>query len=271
MYLSTIVPSVETPTPTLKNLRVYAGTKVLSARVQIPARLNPDLAPLVALHGISRSASSILRAFGPACDRAGHVLIIPRFGRAHWSHFQTIGRHRPDRALLALMDHLRQTGIISAGRVSFFGYSGGAQLAHRFAMLYPQRIASLHVAAAGWYCAPDHKQVFPMGLGRSDATKGSNTASIAIRQLRPFLKLTIHIYVGGQDIERDNALRKHPELDTHQGRNRLARARSYIGTLRRAAEARGISPNMDFTELPGCAHDFSTCAQAGMTRLVCTC
>ncbi|MEO0751693.1 MAG: hypothetical protein AAFY25_07810 [Pseudomonadota bacterium] len=268
MYFLPIVPSVDTPT--LMNLRVYAGTQILSVRVQIPSRLNPDLAPLVALHGISRDASGILHEFGPACDSAGRVLIVPRFGRAHWSHFQTIGRHRPDRALLALMDHLRQTGIISTARVSLFGYSGGAQLSHRFAMLYPQRIASLHVAAAGWYCAPDHKQVFPMGLGRPDTAMGHNIASFAIRQLRPFLKLPIHVYVGGQDIKRDDALRKGPVLDTIQGRNRLARARSYIAALCGAAEARSISPNMDFTELPGCAHEFSTCAQAGMTELVCT-
>ncbi len=270
MYLAPIPPKVKAPTTTLKDLHLYSDKKVISARVQIPARINPGLAPLIALHGISRDASGILRAFGPACDRAGRVLIVPRFGRKHWSHFQTIGRHRPDQALLALMDHLQQAGVISTARVSLFGYSGGAQLAHRFAMLYPQRIASLHVAAAGWYCAPDDKQAFPMGLGQPGTAIGLDTASVAVRQLRPFLKLPIHVYVGGADTTRDNALRKDPLLDTHQGRTRLARARTYIASLRRAAEARSISPDMDFTELLGCAHDFSTCAKAGMTRLVCT-
>ncbi|MEO0748840.1 MAG: alpha/beta hydrolase [Pseudomonadota bacterium] len=270
MYLAPIPTQDDAPTATLQHLNLNAGKKVISARVQIPARINLDLAPLIALHGISRSASEIYRAFGPECDRAGRVLIIPRFGRKHWSHFQTIGRHRPDQALLALMDHLRQTGVISTPRVSLFGYSGGAQLSHRFAMLYPQLISSLHVAASGWYCAPDYTQAFPMGVGQPSAATGLNAASIAARQLRLFLKLPIHIYVGSEDIQRDDNLRKDPVLDALQGRNRLARARSYIASLRRAAEARSILPDMDFTEVPGCAHDFSTCAQGGMARLVCT-
>ncbi|MEL7281214.1 MAG: alpha/beta hydrolase [Pseudomonadota bacterium] len=262
------------PTKTVKRLRLYVGKKAISATVQIPEKVTHGLAPLLALHGISRKAETIFGAFGPACDRAGRILIVPRFSRKDWPHFQTIGRHRPDQALLALMDHLHQTGVISAGRVSLFGYSGGAQLAHRFAMLYPQRIASLHVAAAGWYCVPDHKLTFPMGLAQPntqpDKTGGFNAASLSTLQLRAFLKLPIYVYVGREDVMRDDTLRKHPTLEAHQGRTRLARARSYIASLRCAAEARCISPDMDFTELPGCAHDFSTCAKAGMTRLVCT-
>ncbi|MEL7257496.1 MAG: hypothetical protein AAFN80_06570, partial [Pseudomonadota bacterium] len=70
-------------------------------------------------------------------------------------------------------------------------------------------------------------------LGKPGAAKGLDTASIAIRQLRTFLKLPIHIYVGGADTTRDDSLRKDPVLDTDQGRTRLARARNYSASLRR--------------------------------------
>lgn len=270
MYLAPISPTADERTATVNRFCLCVGKKAVSASVQIPRRVTSGLAPLIALHGISRKSDDILRAFGPECDRAGRILIAPRFSRKDWPHFQTIGRQRPDQALLALIDHLYQTGVIPTRRVSLFGYSGGAQLAHRFAMLYPQRIASLHVAAAGWYCAPDHEQTFPMGLGQPEKTAGLDAASLSTLQLRAFLRLPIHVYVGADDITRDDALRQHHALETHQGRTRLARARSYIAGLRRAAEACSVSPNMDFTELPGCAHDFSTCAKAEMTRLVCT-
>ena len=109
-----------------------------------------------------------------------------------------------------------------------------------------------------------------MGLGQPAEPEGLNAASLAKRQLRNFLTLPIHVYVGREDVERDDALRKDPSIETHQGRSRLARARSYAESLRRAARARSIPAQVEFTELPGCAHDFSICAKAGMTRLVCT-
>ncbi|MEM6376179.1 MAG: hypothetical protein AAF686_08045 [Pseudomonadota bacterium] len=270
MYLAPMQLKTSTPTTRLENLWLHVGSKVLSARVQVPAQLNPELAPLLALHGISRRSSKILAEFGPECERQGRILIVPRFGRKHWSHFQTIDRHRPDIALLTLIAHLEQAGVISTPRISLFGFSGGAQLAHRFAMLYPHRIASLHVAAAGWYCAPDKDQSFPRGLGQPAHPTGFNPASLAVLQLPAFLQLPIHVYVGCADTEKEAALRQGLALETHQGATRLARARSYIGSLQQAAEARGIAPDLNYAELPGCGHDFSACAQAGMTPLVCS-
>lgn len=252
-------------------LRVHVGKRRLSARVQIPSRSMPhSMPPLLALHGISRDTDAIMQNFGRPCARSGRVLIVPSFSEADWRHFQTIGSNRPDRALLALLDQVQALGLAQTDRVALFGYSGGAQLAHRFAMIYPQRVAALHVASAGWYCMPDHGLPFPMGLGQAETKQKFDAAALARGQLPVFLRLPIHVYVGSDDTDRDQALRKHPLIETAQGTHRLARGRRYAAALQEAAQARSLTSRTTFTELPDCAHSFSTCAQAGLAELVCT-
>ncbi len=248
---------------------VKVGRRTLSADVHIPSIPVPDTPPLLALHGISRNAAGIAQAFGTYCEAKGQVLITPRFSKEHWPHFQRIGAYRPDRSLLAMLALVDQMGIARTRKVDLFGYSGGAQLAHRFAMLYPQRVASLHIAAAGWYCLPDFTLPFPIGLAAAEKHLKLNFPALAHNQLRNYLELKLRVYVGAEDHHRDDALRKGPDVDDSQGRNRLARARHYCRTLRTVAEARGIVPDLSLAEIPHCAHSFADCAEAGLTKLVC--
>lgn len=264
-------------------LRLKAG--MLTATVHIPANIDPSCPPLLALHGISRNAAAISTRFAPTCLARGQVLIVPHFSGEHWPHFQQIGAVRADRALLELLSNVQDLGFAQTGKIDLFGYSGGAQLAHRFAMLYPNRIDTLHVAAAGWYCLPETSLAFPMGLGLGlgfgcDLTspnhalnrktiRNQQIASLARVQLDTFLKLRFRIYVGERDDARDPALRQSPLLDLAQGKTRRDRARTYVQSLCRAAQDVGITPDVALCELPGCAHSFRECAAAGMTSLVC--
>lgn len=265
------------------SLCLKAGT--LTATVHIPANIDPSCPPLLALHGISRNVAAISAHFAPACLARGQILIVPRFKAKHWPHFQQIGAVRADRALLELLSNVQDLGYAQTAKIDLFGYSGGAQLAHRFAMLYPNRIDTLHVAAAGWYCLPNTSLAFPMGLGLGlgfgcDLASANGTpdrkmirnqqiASLARVQLDAFLKLRFRIYVGDQDDARDPALRTSPLLDLAQGKTRRARARAYAQSLSMAAQDIGITPDVALSELPGCAHSFRDCAAAGMTSLVC--
>lgn len=249
---------------------VWSGRRQLHAEIRVPKTCSPDMPPLVALHGISRDAAGVAGAFSEPCASKGQVLITPLFTRENWSHFQRIGGYRPDRALLALLALVQQMGLARTDKVEMFGYSGGAQLAHRFAMLYPQRVAALHLAAAGWYCLPDLTQPFPMGLAPSETDLKTNIPALAHNQLRHFLALKLRVYVGAEDHHRDEALRKEPCIDDVQGRHRLARARYYCKAVRAAADARGVTADLSLCELPGCVHSFSDCAAAGLTGLVCS-
>ena len=220
--------------------------------------------PLIALHGISRDARSLADHFAPQAEAAGRIIIVPRFARKPWPVFQRITRrHRPDRALLALVADLRLRNVIGSETVDLFGFSGGAQLAHRFAMLHPEHVADLHLGAAGWYTLPDANAAYPMGFGpsaRGDDRWGRRMAS----GLKAYLDRRINIYVGALDnAPDDQALRRSSELDAAQGTTRLARARHYARVIRDLQTQNGLPATCALHELPGCSHDFADCAKNG--------
>ena len=231
----------------------HAG--ILSARVLRPAQA-VDAPPLVVLHGISRNADELVQLFTPEVARTGRTLIVPHFPEDRWPVFQRPGKTaRPDLALLALLDTVAAQIPQLSGPVDIFGHSGGAQLAHRVAMLYPHRVAALHLAAAGWYCLPDESMPHPYGLAPGNTAQTATWARRHAAALRDFLQIPVHVYVGTEDVTRDPALRKNSALDAQQGPHRRARARTYVDAVNAAALASGLPLRAGLTELPGCDHD----------------
>jgi pimeloyl-ACP methyl ester carboxylesterase len=220
-----------------------------------------DPLPLVALHGISRNARAMWQAFGPLAAAEGRTLLVPRFADGPWPRFQQIGRVRPD---LALLDLFQQAGL-AGQKIDLFGFSGGAQLAHRFAMIYPHRVATLHLAAPGWYTFPDSSLPWPQGLGApaSRRQRAFDAAAQSRLQLRQYLSLRVRLWVGARDTARDASLRQTPDLDACQGKTRLERAFRYAEAFDRVARAMGLTPDIDLTVLPGCGHDFTECDEVG--------
>jgi pimeloyl-ACP methyl ester carboxylesterase len=249
--------------------RVASASGTLFARVIRPERLlHPT--PLVVLHGISRNAAELVTLFRPEAERNGRQIVIPHFTEARWPTFQRPGQSaRPDQALLALLSHLAVVDPAFAGYVDLFGHSGGAQLAHRFAMLYPHRVRKLNLAAAGWYCLPDTSMAYPYGLA-ADATPSSLSWARRHEQALPcYLGLGVRVFVGTQDTLRDESLRVGPELDRVQGRNRVIRAENFVERFRAAAQMRGIMPDIGLVRLPGVTHDVAQAiAKADLARLV---
>jgi len=148
------------------------------------------------------------------------------------------------------------------GPVDLFGFSGGAQLAHRFAMLYPETVDQLHLGSAGWYTLPCESTAYPYGLRCPEDTP-KPWARRMRSGLRGFLQRDITVYVGDADTQRDDSLRSNPQLDRDQGDNRLARARNYVAHLNRRRSHHSIPGSARLVELPGCDHNFLQCVRRG--------
>jgi pimeloyl-ACP methyl ester carboxylesterase len=242
---------------------VASPARSLAARVIRPADLS-GLPPLVVLHGISRNADELVDLFLPEAERSGRVVIVPHFSEKRWRHFQRPCRAaRPDHALLALLMHLAVIDPVLATRVDLFGHSGGAQLAHRFAMLYPHKVERLHLAAAGWYCLPDTSMAYPYGLGHPATPESASWTRRYDQVLHAYLRLSVRVYVGTADDQRDKALRQTPDLDRIQGHTRIARAETYVNSFRAAAQVRGIVPAITLTRLPDVGHDVGQAIRRG--------
>ncbi len=231
----------------------------LACWIALPEWIDRSAPALVAVHGIRRGAEEQAALFAPQAAALGRVVIAPLFDAQRWPRYQRLGGGA-DAALLGLLERLGGEGVAPLDRFDLFGFSGGAQFAHRFAMLHPERIARLCVASAGWYTFADAAP-YPYGLG---ADSGHDARAARMRsRLDAFLRLPIDVCVGARDDRRDANTRSGDAIDRQQGRNRRARASRWSEALAIEAAVRGIVPRIRHVVLPGCGHDFRRCAQRG--------
>jgi len=220
-----------------------------------------DEAPLfVAVHGISRNGYEHACLFSTYCEEFGVVLVAPQFEVEQSKDYQRLGRlgHGP-RADVALNSILEETAWMTGAatdRIHLFGFSGGAQFAHRYTMAHPHRVARAVVAAAGWYTFPDTRKRFPYGIRTS-----RDLPHVRFDPLE-FLRVPITVIVGDRDTTSVD-LRCTGRVNRQQGENRVERARNWVGAMRAAARAHRLDPLVSFESIPGGDHSFTNLMQGG--------
>ena len=232
----------------------------LQAWCFVPAELDSARAPMVAVHGISRNAIEHLEAFSPYASQTGRMLIAPLFSQERFDGYQRLdqGTIRADDALIGLTAKLGWHYGLTHQQFDLFGFSGGAQFAHRFALHHPQLVDRLIVASAGWYTFPSKRRKYPNGLRTPDAADG-----VLVKNLSQFLRLPILTLVGIRDTKRDSSLRTGSRLDQEQGRHRLERAEQWVQALKGTADGLGINADVSLKLMAKCGHDFGRCVRKG--------
>jgi pimeloyl-ACP methyl ester carboxylesterase len=241
------------------SLRQVGGRYGGKVYLYVPRSWRPHGPVLVAVHGISRNAREQVQMFSSWADRAGFAIVAPFFGRDHYRDYQRLGLERggrrADEFLNSALDAFEQWTGAPVSDVSVFGFSGGAQFAHRYALLNPGRVRALVLGAAGWYTMPDDEQPFPLGLADLPVP-----AEIARDK---WLALPMLVVVGSLDTGRDETLRQTPHIDASQGSNRLERAQRFVAEMRAAAARQGIESNVEFALLDGVGHGFAESMKRG--------
>ncbi|MBV1786826.1 alpha/beta hydrolase [Marinobacterium sp. D7] len=216
---------------------------------------------LVAVHGISRNYRSQAAAFRSMADRLGVCLIAPLFDTEHFPNYQRLaakpGQRRADQAFSMLLLVWQTARSLPELKIHLFGYSGGAQFAHRYACLYPERIATLSACSAGWYTLPSPEIPYPYGLKNWPRWLSTPRAD-------EFIRLPVLGLVGELDCQRDASLRKSARLDRCQGGNRIERIEAWIAHINRRRSELGITSQALLQLMPGLGHDFDACAQSGL-------
>lgn len=215
---------------------------------------------LAAVHGIARNAAEQARVFSLHCEMAGIVMVAPKFTAEQHADYQRLGRLgrgvRADRVLDRCAAEVASLTGADATQIYLFGYSGGAQFAHRYLMAYPHRVARAVVASAGWYTFPDTRIRFPYGIRPNRRLPGVNFNP------EEFLRVPVTVLVGEHDVARAS-LRSTERVNEQQGENRVQRARKWVATMRAAAEAYGLEPRVTYTEVPATDHSFTQFCQRG--------
>jgi poly(3-hydroxybutyrate) depolymerase len=157
-----------------------------------------------------------------------------------------------------IVDELARTTLADSRRLYLFGFSGGGQFVHRFAMAHPERVASYAVGAAGWYTFPSDALPFPRGT--SIPANGFEDVSFdAVR----YLRVPALVLVGERDNHRGSAMRHGRRLNRQQGNSRLVRGEHWISAMRTAAQERGYDTRFEFARLQRSGHSFRRATTRG--------
>ncbi|WP_026481161.1 alpha/beta fold hydrolase [Ahrensia sp. 13_GOM-1096m] len=267
MFMNNIAEPImhldEEDQPTVSLIHRKAGSKHgLDYWLFLPKSVDSYHTPVVALHGIKRRARVQVEMYASYAQTLGRPVIAPVFSKETWPCYQQVVRKgRADLAFFGLLNELRTAGIWQTDKIDLAGFSGGAQFAHRFAMLYPEAVGRLIVSSSGWYTFPDSRP-FPYGFGARSGPH--NWGPLLENTLAQFLKIPITVTVGEHDCKKDTNTRSGQAIDAQQGAHRLERARRWIDALHRAAEARNLlPPDVALHVLPNCGHGFVECVKRG--------
>jgi poly(3-hydroxybutyrate) depolymerase len=191
---------------------------------------------VVALHGMGGEGGGFCRSFLAAADRNRWVVVAPTFQYRNWKDPAIVGEDdiALTRQLARYLDGLpEQIGHATTQRAVVLGFSRGAQLAHRFALLYPERTRAVAAMSAGTYTVPASRLGteawnplrFPFG-----------TADLATRlgrrvELNKLSSVAFWVAVGADDNRAEDVPR---QWDALLGKTRVQRAQSFVDALKSA-------------------------------------
>jgi poly(3-hydroxybutyrate) depolymerase len=221
----------------------------------VPRTCDSDSRLFVAVHGISRNALEVATLFVPYAEEHGVVIVAPLFDEDRHPDYQRLGRTgRGPRADLLLDAIAEEVGCLTPASTSqfyLFGYSGGAQFAHRYSMAYPHRVIAAVIAASGWYTFPTLRKRFPYGILPIPDLPGVRFDP------EEFLTVPFLVLVGDQDTTAEG-LRRRRKVNRQQGRTRIERASRWVAAMKKAARRKyRLEPRISLSLIAGGGHSFA--------------
>lgn len=161
------------------------------------------LSLLVFIHGTLRDDSYVERGLIPFAESTPCAIMAPLFPAGLDSPTDLdsykLLRSPTLRSDLALLDMLNEVAHrwpgIDTTKFFLMGYSGGAQFAHRFLYLYPERLAAVSIGAPGSVTILDHSTSWPAGIADVQELFGIRLDKSLIKQVK------IQLVVGDADVE----------------------------------------------------------------------
>jgi poly(3-hydroxybutyrate) depolymerase len=187
---------------------------------------------LLALHGYAGSGSAIAARLKSCADEHGWLVVAPTMAYRDYFDPDQLRADARDNlpSVHDLLDRVRAAseGFEVADKVLLYGFSRGAQMAHRFSMIYPDRVAAVAALAAGSYTMPrtedlsQRPMAFPFGVG--------DLATIADGPFdqEAFGRVPFWVGVGADDTNADETSRAWDQLE---GRTRVERATAFATHL----------------------------------------
>lgn len=224
----------------------------------------------VLVHGSDRDAVGMLRVFRSWAETERIALVAPLFpggvpvaGDCDGYKSLRTSEYRYDEALANMLEDARALGV-PAGPFLLFGFSGGAQFAHRYALAHPENVRALGIVAPGNVTRFGVQHGWWAGVHDADAILGSTLRRDAIGRI-PVLALVGADDDGRDVITIDPGQRRWVEGANDAGTTRVDRLIALVDDWRAA----GI--DVEHEVVSGAGHEldrFTTRAQSFFSRVI---
>jgi pimeloyl-ACP methyl ester carboxylesterase len=236
--------------------RVIDGMSQMRYFVYIPESDPGTNKIIYTIHGISRNAEEHIQGFIAQAEKQKIILVAPLFLKEAFPRYQQLGtnmqQERADMAFDHVLQDVHECLGLTPAPMRMFGFSGGGQFVHRYAMFYPKRVARMALAASGWYTFPDPDRKYPYGL------KPTRSWPKLFFKLEKFLSIPTVVMSGEEDDLRDKDLNKAREIDSFQGLNRIERAERWVSANRNLARSYDITADFRLEIVPNASHAYES-------------
>ncbi|AXG76402.1 alpha/beta hydrolase [Streptomyces paludis] len=227
-----------------------------SSYLYLPRRRTGPVPLVVAVHGTDRRAESLRDALVPWAEERSVAVLAPLFPGGLGDaddiddyKFLRTAHADFDRVLLAMADDAVRRFGLTAGRWGLVGFSGGAQFAHRFLLVHPERVAAAAICAPGNVTRIDPAARWWPGTGDFADRFGAACDPVRLREV------AVQTVVGALDDGAEHitlapGARYWAPGANDAGATRVARTAALAANLRRY----GIGVRE--VRLPGVGHDF---------------
>jgi len=210
----------------------------------------------VTIHGISRNAEEHVKGFAAQAEQFGSAIIAPLFPKEEFPRYQRLGATVHEGRSDLAFDRILQEALPLIGAdpvpLRMFGFSGGGQFTHRYALFYPKRVAAMVLGAPGWYTFPDPDRPYPYGLRTSSEWPRLRFTP------RRFLAIPTLVLVGENDDIRDEDLNTMRRIDAVQGLNRIERAERWVQAMNALARSFQVPTGFRFESVPNATHAYES-------------
>jgi len=236
--------------------RSVEATLPLDYFLYLPQSGITDGRVFVSVHGISRNAREHAEGFAAQAERYGAAIVAPLFPQEDFPRYQRLGSSVHEGRADSAFDRILQDAAEQIGCDPYplrgFGFSGGGQFLHRYALFYPRRVRRMVVGAPGWYTFPDPSQRYPLGLRSS-----KEWPRLRFNPAR-FLSIPTLVLVGEEDDIRDEDLNKSRRIDAAQGLNRVERGARWVQAMNALARSYQVPGCFQCQTVPNASHAYES-------------
>ncbi len=231
----------------------------------IPDEDVENMPVLFVMHGAGREASDMRNAWVSEANAKGFIVIAPEFTEQSFpggsgyilgnvfmdGNNPTASTQNPERdwafsLIEPMFDKFKSLSGNHASRYNMYGFSAGAQFAHRFMFFKPNaRFDKVFAAGAGWYTIPDISVSFPYGLAESP---------LEDKPLEVYFSKELILQIGTLDNNPNESGLRRNEIVDEQGDNRYDRAYYMYTTSKTFADDLGVEFNWQIIDTPDNDH-----------------